>query len=63
MATRIYSYKGKDTDWKIRDPRLSPENLIPKWDKWIKATRIITTGPDTGPDHNERTEYYANRIY
>lgn len=44
MAHRLYSYQGKDTDWRIKDPRLSLTVLFLKWETWIKATRTLSTG-------------------
>ena len=63
MARNVYRYQCKDRDWTVKDPRLSLHVLFLKWETWTQATRTTTTGPDTGPDHNERTEHYANRFY
>lgn len=42
MAHRLYSYKGEKGDWEIKDQRLAPAVLIPKWERWTHAS---TTAP------------------
>ncbi len=42
MAHRLYSYQGKKGDWEIKDQRLAPAVLIPKWERWTHAS---TTRP------------------